>query len=176
MQITAQKLDGVFLITPDLHTDTRGFFARSFCEGEFAAAGLHQHYPQHNISFNHKAGTVRGMHYQRPPHEEVKVVRCVAGAILDVVVDLRPGSPTLHQSIAVELSAANHLALYIPTGFAHGFQTLADNTEVHYLMGAPFVPGSGAGLRWDDPALDVSWPLEITMISEQDRSWPDLAQ
>lgn len=173
MRFIPLEIDGLVRIEPERHQDARGFFARTFCAVEFARNGLWTDFPQHNISFNTMRGTVRGMHFQKPPFEEVKVVSCIAGAILDVAVDLRPHSATYLQHVAVELSADNRAALYIPAGFAHGFQTLSDGASVHYLMGAPYQPGAGAGLRFDDPALAIKWPLAVRNISEQDRSFPD---
>lgn len=166
------EISDAILIEPERRSDERGFFARVFCMEEFARAGLPTHFPQSNVSFNAKAGTVRGMHYQLAPHEEPKVVRCTRGAIYDVIVDLRPGSPTLHRSVGVELSAENGLMLYIPPGFAHGFQTLVDTTEVFYLMGDVYAPELARGVRWDDPALAISWPLPVSVIAERDLSYP----
>lgn len=174
MIIEPLALHGAALIRPERRADGRGWFARSFCEAEFAAAGLHARYPQHNISFNARAGTLRGLHFQHPPHEEVKVISCTRGAILDVIVDLRPGSPTHGRWHAQELSAENGLALYAPAGFAHGFQTLSDGAEVRYLMGAPYVAGADGGIRHDDPRLAIPWPLPVSVISERDLALPFL--
>jgi dTDP-4-dehydrorhamnose 3,5-epimerase len=173
MRFTALPLPGAVLVRLEPHRDERGFFARSFCEQEFAAAGLPTAWPQMNISFNARAGTVRGMHFQHPPHEEPKLVRCVRGAIQDVIIDLRPGSATLGQHVSARLDADNGDALYVPPGFAHGFQTLADDTEVLYLMGAMFEPAAQDGVRWDDPAFGIAWPLPVAAISERDRAYPD---
>jgi dTDP-4-dehydrorhamnose 3,5-epimerase len=148
--------------------DDRGFFARSFCQEEFAAHGLDANLAQCNISYNHTRGTIRGMHYQQPPHEEAKLVRCTAGAIFDVIVDLRADSPTFTCHFAVELSASNRRMLFIPKGFAHGFQSLEDDAEVFYQMSTPYVPHSAAGFRYDDPALALPWPEPVTLISEKD--------
>jgi len=175
MKFTPLALEGLFLVEQTLHSDDRGAFARSFCEDTFREAGLHADYPQHNHSFNTRAGTVRGMHYQRAPHEEVKLVQVLRGAIADVVVDIREGSETFGQSLTVELSQDEATALYIPAGFAHGFQTLADDTLVTYLMGSRFVPDANTGFRWNDPAFDISWPREISVIADKDLAYPDFS-
>lgn len=154
-------------------SDERGFFARSFCEEEFAAAGLPTQFPQMNISSNTRKGTVRGMHFQAFPHEEPKLVRCIRGAIHDVIIDLRPQSPTYCQSLGVELNEDNHTGLYVPPGFAHGFQTLADSSVVLYLMGNTYHPESARGVRWNDPAFSVIWPVPISVISHRDATYPD---
>jgi dTDP-4-dehydrorhamnose 3,5-epimerase len=172
MRFTETKLAGAFVIEPERFEDERGFFARTWCVREFEAHGLVTRLVQCSVSFNRRRGTVRGMHYQAAPHEEVKLVRCVRGAILDVIVDARPGSPTLHQWVAVELDAESQRALYVPRGFAHGFQTLADDTEVFYQISEFFHPESARGLRWDDPALGIDWPLEVSVISAKDRAYP----
>ena len=166
------KLQGAYIIEPELLEDERGFFARTWSREEFAARGLDANLVQCNSSFNKQRGTLRGMHYQTAPHEEVKLARCTAGAIYDVIVDLREDSPTRSQWIAMELSAANRLMVYIPKGFAHGFQTLADETEVFYQVSEYYHPESARGVRWDDPAFGIDWPLEISVISERDRSHP----
>ncbi|MBA4781974.1 MAG: dTDP-4-dehydrorhamnose 3,5-epimerase [Rhizobiales bacterium] len=173
MRFIPLPIQGLFRIEPERHEDARGFFARTFCAAEFAERGLWTDFPQHNISFNALKGTVRGMHFQKPPFEEVKVVSCIAGAILDVAVDLRPQSATYLSHVAIELSVDNRAALYISAGFAHGFQALSDGATVSYLMGTPYQPGAGHGLRWDDPALDINWPQKVTVLSAQDRSFPD---
>jgi len=152
--------------------DERGFFGRAFCAEEFAAAGLPSHFPQSNISFTIQKGTVRGMHYQRAPRAEPKVVRCTRGAIFDAIIDLRPDSPTYCRWAGLDLTAENRTALYVPPGFAHGFQTLSDETEVLYLMGEVYVPELATGVRWDDPAFGLSWPLPISVISERDTQFP----
>jgi dTDP-4-dehydrorhamnose 3,5-epimerase len=173
VRFVPQRLPGVFVIELERRVDERGFFARSFCVDELARAGLHTDYPQGNVSFNACRGTLRGMHYQAAPHGEVKIVGCTAGAILDVVVDLRAGSPTRLGWCAVELTCAAGAQLYIPAGFAHGFLTLADNTEVAYRMGARYVPDAARGLRWNDPRLAIAWPAPPAVISERDASYPD---
>jgi dTDP-4-dehydrorhamnose 3,5-epimerase len=165
------RLPGAYLIEPAYIEDERGFFARTFCQRELEAQGLDSCIAQCNISFNGQAGTVRGMHFQAAPHEEIKVVRCTMGAIYDVIIDLRTESTTFKQWIGLELSAHNRLMLYIPKGFAHGFQTLVDNTEVSYQMGTFYEPEAARGVRWDDPAFKVKWPLPLTLISEKDQSY-----
>lgn len=153
-------------------SDERGFFARAWCRKEMEQAGLNARLCQANLSFNHVKGTLRGMHYQVEPHGEAKLVRCTRGAIVDVAVDIRPGSPTFGQWVAEELSADNHRMLYVPLGFAHGFQTLLDDTEVFYLVSEFYTPGAERGIRYDDPRFGVSWPLPVSRISEKDASWP----
>ncbi|MGB5878758.1 MAG: dTDP-4-dehydrorhamnose 3,5-epimerase [Thermoanaerobaculia bacterium] len=168
-------LAGAFVIDIEPHEDERGFFARTFCQEEFEAHGLDSTFVQSSVSFNRQRGTLRGMHFQAPPHEESKVVRCTAGAIYDVIVDLRPLSPTFVQWHAVTLSAENRTMFYIPGGFAHGFLTLEDNTEVLYQMSEFYYPDSARGVRWDDPAFGIEWPVEPTAISDRDQSYPDFA-
>jgi dTDP-4-dehydrorhamnose 3,5-epimerase len=164
-------LAGAFLIALDPHEDERGSFARSFCRREFEAHGLSPVVSQCNISRNRKKGTLRGMHFQAAPHEEAKLVRCTRGAIWDVIVDLRAGSPTRWRWHAAELNAENRLAFYVPEGFAHGFQTLADDTEVLYQMSEFYHPELARGLRWDDPKLGIRWPLADAIVSERDRGY-----
>jgi dTDP-4-dehydrorhamnose 3,5-epimerase len=171
MIFTETKLKGAFLIDLEQRADSRGFFARTFCAKEFEAQGLNGAIAQCNLSFNHQKGTLRGMHYQVPPVSETKVVSCIRGAIQDVIIDMRPDSPTYKQHISVELTAKNRRALYIPELFAHGFQTLDDNTEVLYLMGEFFTPGYDRGCRYDDPAFGIEWSLPVSEISEKDASW-----
>lgn len=175
MHFRTTGLDGAWLIESTPHRDDRGSFARTFCTEEFAAHGLETHFPQHSVSVSKRCGTLRGLHYQSPPHDEVKLVRCIAGAIFDVIVDLRPASPTYRRWLGLELSAANGHQLYIPKGFAHGHQTLADEASVFYLISSPYVPAAAAGVRHDDPALAIQWPLPPSVISERDRTWPLLA-
>ena len=170
------KLKGAFIIEPERLEDERGLFARTFCEEEFKAHGLNSRVVQCNISFNKKKGTLRGMHYQVAPHEEAKLVRCTRGAIYDVIVDLRPDSPTFKQWVAVELTADNHRMLYIPEGFAHGFQTLEDNTEVFYQMSELYHPESARGVRWDDPVFGIEWPkIHHRIVSEIDQGYADFS-
>jgi dTDP-4-dehydrorhamnose 3,5-epimerase len=167
-------LTGAYLIELELLEDERGFFARSFCQSEFRAHGLDPVVAQCNVSFNRKRGTLRGLHYQAEPHVEAKLVRCTRGAVWDVIVDLRKGSLTVRQWHAAELTADNRRALYIPAGFAHGFQTLADDSEVLYQMSEFYHPESARGILWDDPALQINWPLSNPTVSERDRSYPPL--
>jgi dTDP-4-dehydrorhamnose 3,5-epimerase len=172
MRFTPTPLDGAFIIDVERRDDPRGFFARTYCEEEFAAHGITGRPVQSNVSFNAVRGTLRGMHFQRGGHAEAKLVRCTAGSIFDVIVDLREGSPTRLGWFGVELDSREHRALYVPEGFAHGFQTLADETEVFYQMFNFFQPGAGDGLRWDDPVLGIRWPLDTVVISDNDRSYP----
>jgi dTDP-4-dehydrorhamnose 3,5-epimerase len=167
------RLPGAYLLELERHEDERGFFARTFCEREFASRGLLAHYPQCNLSYNIKAYTLRGMHYQAAPHQEVKLIRCVAGAIHDVIVDLRPGSPTRLRWMGVDLDAERRDALYVPAGFAHGFMTLCSHAEVFYQMGQFYEPEAARGFRWDDPAFGIEWPFTPSVISGRDRSYPD---
>lgn len=167
MKFSPTKLPGVWIVDLEKLEDERGFFARSWCQREFEQRGLNPRLVQCNISFNHKKGTLRGMHYQIAPHGEAKLVRCTSGAIYDVAVDLRPASPTRKQWLAVELTADNGRALYIPEGFAHGFQTVADNTEVLYQMSEFHHPQSARGFRWNDPAIGLVWPEDQRRISNK---------
>jgi dTDP-4-dehydrorhamnose 3,5-epimerase len=171
MHFSETKLSGAYLIEAQLHQDSRGLFARTYCASEFRAQGLLNSFVQCNTSWNARKGTLRGLHYQLPPSSEAKLVRCTAGAIWDVIVDLRPNSPTYLQHVAVELTASNRLALYIPERFAHGFQALDDATEVFYQMSDFYAPKLANGLRYDDPAIGIQWPLPVTSISDQDLSW-----
>jgi len=172
MRFTPAPLAGAFIVDAERHEDSRGFFARTFCQDEFAGHGINHRPVQSNISFNAISGTLRGMHFQRAPHAEAKLVRCTSGRIFDVIVDVRLNSPTCYQWFGLELDSETRRALYIPKGFAHGFQTLADNTEVFYEMFNLFQPGYADGLRWDDPALAISWPLTVKSISDKDLSYP----
>ncbi len=171
MIITATHIPDVRIVDLEQRVDDRGFFARSFCREEFLQAGLEPAVEQCNLSFNHEAGTLRGMHYQVAPHPEVKLVRCTRGSIVDIIVDMREESPTYLQHVAVELSADNRRALYVPPYFAHGYLTLEDNTEVVYQVSGAYTPSAERGLRHDDPALGLPWPVPVTRISEKDRSW-----
>ena len=173
MRFEATELEGAWLIGLDPASDQRGFFARTFCAREFAEQGLETAFVQHSTSFSTTRGTLRGMHFQHKPADEVKVVSCVRGAIYDVIVDLRKHSPTYRRWQGFELSADNRRRLYIPAGYAHGFQTLSDDAEVEYLISEFYAPGSATGVRYDDPAFAISWPLPVTVISEKDRAWPD---
>lgn len=176
MKFIETKLSGAYIIEIEPRPDNRGFFARSFCQQEFAAHGLKPVIAQSNLAFNHRRGTLRGMHFQHPPHAETKLVRATRGAIVDVIVDLRPESPTFLQSVAVELSADNHRALYVPERFAHGYQTLEDATETSYQVGEFYAPGFEGGLSPFDPALGLQWPLPVTEMSDKDRAWASLEQ
>lgn len=167
------NLEGVYIITPDFIEDERGFFARTFCRREFEANGLNPNLVQCNISFNKQKGTLRGMHYQIAPHTEAKLVRCTKGAIYDVIIDLRAESPTFRQWIAVELTAENHHQLYVPEGFAHGYQTLLPETEVCYQVSEFYNPQSERGVRWNDPAFAISWPLPVAAVSFKDATHPN---
>src|SRR3981081_2712585 len=171
MRFTATKLAGACIIEPQLREDSRGLFARTYCAREFHEQGLMDSFVQCNTSWNARKGTVRGLHYQLPPSSEVKLVRCTAGSLWDVIVDLCPDSPTYLQYVAVELSARNRLALYIPEMFAHGFQALEDATEVFYQMSDFYAPKLAKGVRYDDPKIGIQWPLPVTSISDQDLSW-----
>ena len=177
MIFTPAPLAGAFVIEPERKADERGFFARTFSAGEFREHGLCAEFVQCSVSFNAKAGTLRGMHYQAAPHAETKLVRVTQGAIFDVIVDLRPQSKTFKRWFGAELSADNRRALYIPEGFAHGFQTLSDGAEVFYQISPAYVPDAARGVRWDDPAFGIDWPKAARRIlSERDRSYPDFAQ
>ncbi len=173
MIFTETKLPGAYIIEPERFSDERGFFARAFDQEAFAARGLNPIIAQCNISYNRLRGTLRGMHFQVPPYAETKLVRCTAGAVYDVIVDLRPESPSFRQWISVELSAENRRLLYVPEGFAHGLQTLADDTEVFYQMGAPYVAEAARGVRYNDPAFGIDWPLPVTVIADRDRDYED---
>lgn len=173
MIITPTTVDGVHEIALEPHEDERGSFARIFCRREFDASGLDSTVAQCNLSANRKRGTLRGLHYRAAPSEEAKVVRCVQGAIYDVAVDLRPGSPTRLRHHAAELSADNGLALYVPPGCAHGFQTLEDDSVVLYLMTDFYQPELGRGVRWNDPAFAIPWPIEDPVMLDRDREYPD---
>ncbi len=178
MRFLETSLPGVIVIEPERLSDERGWFARTFDREEFRARGMNPEVIQTNASFNARAGTLRGMHYQADPHGETKVVRCVRGAIFDVAVDVRDGSPTRGRWHGVELSEGNGLGLYVPAGFAHGFQTLGEDSEVHYLMGTGYVPHAARGVRWDDPAFGIEWPPAPPggrVISDRDGAYPDFA-
>ncbi len=173
MRIEPTPLPGVMTIDLEPITDERGWFARSFCRDAFAALNMNADVVQCNVSYNTHAGTLRGMHYQAEPHAESKVVRVTRGAVFDVAVDLRPGSPTYRRWHGETLSADNRRALHIPEGCAHGFITLADDTEVHYLMGAAYHAESARGVRWNDPAFGIEWPSEPVHVSPRDRAFED---
>ncbi len=173
MHFRQTALVGAWVIEPEPAYDHRGFFARTFCTREFGEHGLETAFVQHATSGSLKKGTIRGMHFQRPPHDEVKVVTCLKGAIMDTIIDLRPKSATHRRWVAVELTPENRQRLYIPKGFAHGFQALTDNAEVGYLISAFYEPSAAGGVRYDDPAFGITWPLPVSVISEKDAAWPD---
>lgn len=168
------KIPGVWLLKAERISDERGYFARTYCRDTFAERGLQMDVTQCNVSYNRRSGTVRGLHLQLPPHGEIKIVSCTQGAIWDVAVDLREGSPSFGKWASFELEAGNERAVYLPEGIAHGFQALADNTIVYYQMGAPYIPESAAGVRFDDPGLAIPWPLEVTALSPRDANLPAL--
>lgn len=176
MIFTETKLKGAFIIDLDRKEDARGFFARTFCQEEFQAHGLKPHIAQTNIAYNHKKGTIRGMHFQYPPAAETKVVRCTRGAILDVIVDLRPESGTYLQQVAVELNEDNQRALYVPERFAHGYQVLRDDTDTSYQVGEFYTPNAEGGLKYNEPRLGLKWPLPVTVVSDKDLKFPPLDQ
>ena len=175
MRFSETILAGAWVVEPEKAEDERGFFARTFCREEFGTRGLSSTFVQSNISVNRKMGTLRGMHYQLPPHQEVKLVSCPRGAIYDVIIDLRRDSATYCRWFGIELSEENCTMLYLPADFAHGFITLRDNSEVLYLMSEFYRPGSGSGCRWNDPVFDIKWPVPVTIISQRDREYPDFS-
>jgi dTDP-4-dehydrorhamnose 3,5-epimerase len=172
MRFEPLTLPGAYLIETDFRQDLRGAFARVFCAEHFSEHGLETSFVQANLSSNLRRGTVRGLHFQRPPHAEVKLVRCTLGAVFDVIVDLRQDSPHYLGWYGAELSRDNGRMMYVPRGFAHGYQTLTAEADVHYMVSTPYAPQSEGGLRFDDPALGVSWPLPVTELSRKDLSWP----
>ncbi len=173
MRFVPTEIPGVWVVEPERHGDERGHFARTWCAEEFGARGLETRIAQCSLSFNARRGTLRGLHWQAPPHAEVKLVRCTRGAIFDVAVDLRPDAPTFRRWVGVELTADDGRALYIPRGFAHGFLTLADGTEVSYQMSVAHAPGHARGMRWNDPLAGVRWPGPVEVIAPRDRDYPD---
>jgi dTDP-4-dehydrorhamnose 3,5-epimerase len=166
-------LPGAFVIAPERLRDERGYFSRTFCRRDFEERGLNPVVAQCNVSFSAKRGTLRGMHFQRPPHAEAKLVRCTAGAIYDVAIDLRPDSPTFRRHFGVRLDPSEDRMLYIPEGFAHGFLALEDETSIFYQMSESYAPSHAAGVRWDDPAFGIAWPFAPTVMTERDRTYPD---
>ena len=172
MLFTETKLKGAFIVDLQIRSDDRGGFARVFCQQELETHGLKASVAQANLSFNYKAGTLRGMHYQVPPAAETKLIRCIHGAIYDVIIDLRPDSPTYLQHFGIELTAENRRSLYIPELFAHGYQALTDGAEVIYQVGEFYTPGYERGIKYDDPTFGIQWPQEVTVISEKDSNWP----
>lgn len=173
MIFTETYLPGAFIVESERLADERGFFARAWCRREFEARGLNPRLAQCSISFNARRGTLRGMHYQAAPFEEVKLVRCTSGAIYDAIIDLRPASPTFKRHLSVVLSAENRAMLYVPEGFAHGFQTLVDGAEVFYQMSEFYAPDHARGVRWDDPAFGIDWPPAERIMADRDRLYPD---
>jgi dTDP-4-dehydrorhamnose 3,5-epimerase len=173
---TETKLKGAFVVDIDRKGDSRGFFARAFCHHEFAAHGLKPVIAQANIAFSQQKGTLRGMHFQFPPAAETKFVRATRGAVVDIIVDLRPESPTYLQHVAIELSEENGRAIYVPERFAHGYQVLRDETETSYQVGEFYTPEAEGGLLYNDPPLGLKWPLPVTAISDKDRAWKSLEQ
>lgn len=173
MRFEETRLKGAFIVDPERSADERECFSLTFCRREFQARGLNPYTAQCNISFNRKRGTLRGMHYQAKPHEEAKLIRCTSGAIYDVIVDLRPGLTTFKQWTAITLSAVNRRMLYIPEGVAHGFQTLEDDSEVFYQMSEFYAPESERGVRWNDPAFGIRWPISDPIMSDRDRNYSD---
>lgn len=173
MIVTATRIADARLIELEPYHDERGFFARTWCRRELSEHGLEVEIAQESLSFNHRRATLRGLHFQRPPHDEAKIVRCIRGALFDVIVDLRPDSPTYLQWEGFHLDSENRRAVYVPRGFAHGFQTLAGNTEVLYQISTFHAPGAADGVRYDDPAFGIRWPLPISVISQRDLAWPD---
>ncbi len=173
MKFVATPLKDAYIIEPEKHIDERGFFARTFCKKEFAESGISNDLVQSNISFNRKSGTIRGMHYQVEPFAESKIVSCYAGEIYDVIIDLRKTSDTYCQWYGVLLSSENYKSLFVPGGFAHGFQTLKDNTLIHYQMGEFYMPDYARGIRWNDPMFNILWPMEKVIVSEKDSQYPD---
>ncbi|HEX6239725.1 MAG TPA: dTDP-4-dehydrorhamnose 3,5-epimerase [Polyangiales bacterium] len=176
MKFVTTKLAGAFVIELEPHRDERGFFSRSWCEDEFGAQGLATRMVQSNVSLNVRKGTLRGLHFQRHPHEEVKLVRCTRGKIFDVMVDLRPESPTYKQWVGAELTEDNHTMLYVPRRFAHGFITLTETAEVFYQVSHVYNREAASGALWNDPAFGIEWPIEPSLISPADRSWPAFDQ
>lgn len=176
MKFLPTPIHGAFVIEFDGISDSRGSFGRTFCAREFREHGLNPRVVQSNLCHNHKKGTLRGLHYQVPPAAESKLVRCIRGAVYDLIVDLRPESPTFLEHVAVELNAENRRALYVPPMCAHGYQTLTDDSELFYQTGESYAPAQERGLRYDDPALNLTWPLPIGPVSQKDASWPLLGK
>lgn len=175
MIFTELELKGAYLVEVKKIEDDRGFFGRAWCANEFTEHGLNRNFVQMNTSFTKKKGTIRGMHYQVDPYQEVKFIRCTRGRIWDVIIDLRPDSPTFKKWVGNELTADNYRMVYVPENFAHGFITLEDNSEVYYPVTQFYTPGAERGLRWDDPSFNIKWPVEVTLVSEKDRSHMDFS-
>lgn len=176
MYFTETKLKDAFIVDLRKLEDERGFFARVFCQNEFKEHGMEPAVVQANLSYNKIKGTLRGLHFQKAPYEETKFVRCTRGALYDVIVDLRPDSETYLQWIGVELTGDNYQMLFVPGGFAHGFQTLEDDTEAFYMVSEFYTPGAEGGVRYNDPIFNIEWPLEVTTMSEKDQNWPDFVR
>jgi len=176
MRFDELKTHGAYVIRSERHDDVRGYFETTFCQKEFERAGLIGHFVQSNVSFSNKRGTLRGMHFQEAPTAQIKLVRCIHGAVYDVIVDLRADSPTFCQWTGVELAAGSGTSLYVPRGFAHGFQTLADNSAVSYHMGDFYSPQHGRGVRWNDACFDIRWPVETPILNERDATYPDFTR
>lgn len=172
MRIVPTSFSGLFVLEPERVADERGYFARTYCEASFSQHRLETRFVQAGTAFNFCAGTVRGLHYQRAPHEETKLIRCTSGKVHDVVLDVRPNSPTYLSLFEITLSQENGLSLYVPGGYAHGYQTLHDGSELSYSMSTNYQPDAAAGICWNDPAIRLAWPLPISVISNRDRTWP----
>lgn len=172
MLFEATEIPGAFVVGLELIEDERGFFARSWCAAEFAENGLTDVFVQENLGYSIRRGTLRGLHFQRTPHAEAKLVRCTRGAVWDVALDLRPDSTAAGRWVGFELSAANHRMLFVPEGCAHGYVTLTPDAEVRYMTSRPYDPDAADGVRYDDPAFGITWPVEVVVVSEQDRTWP----
>tara|TARA_B110000003_G_C16614884_1_gene520928 strand:- start:410 stop:940 length:531 start_codon:yes stop_codon:yes gene_type:complete len=175
MKFNSTDIDGLYYVDIDRLEDERGFFGRAFCSQEFEKINLDSEVCQANISYNHSAGTLRGMHYQKSPYQESKFIRCIKGSIYDVVIDLRKNSPTYCHWFGIELNDKNRTALFVPKDFAHGFVTLADDTEVIYLVSQSYVPNAEKGIRWDDPFFAIDWPISPSLVSSKDAQWPDFS-
>jgi dTDP-4-dehydrorhamnose 3,5-epimerase len=172
MRFETSEIEGAFIIDLEPIEDERGFFARSYCADEFAQNGVEAAFVQENVGFSRRRGTLRGLHFQHPPHDEVKLVRCTRGGVWDVALDLRPRSDSAGRWVGVELTAENHRMLVVPEGCAHGYLTLTDGAEVRYLTSRAYAPGAADGIRYDDPAFAIAWPVAVEVVSEQDRTWP----
>lgn len=175
MKFLETGLPGAYVMEPEPRMDHRGFFGRIWCEDELGELGLENKITQSNVGFSYQKGTLRGLHFQAAPHAEVKIVRCTRGSVYDVIVDLRPDSPTFRRWFGVELSATNHRMVYVPEGFAQGYLTLEDESEIYYHTSRRYHPESASGVRYDDPEFGIVWPAEVVVISDQDRAWPDFA-
>lgn len=175
MNFENTELKDAYLIALQKHSDSRGFFMRTFCEKEMGEHGLEARFVQMNTNYSAKAGTVRGLHWQEGHHGEAKLVRCISGEVFDAIVDIRPDSPTYRKWQGFHLSETERRLLYVPPGFAHGFLSLTDDAEISYLVSTPYAPGAERGLRWNDPTIGIVWPIPVTIVSDKDESWPDVA-